>query len=516
MQQLQCFGVCYRCKRGKRKWLRQHRSSASSMQPPIIVLFFLTFLVSSTFTTAWQPLTRISSTKPTSFSACQRSILFAIKKQSPTITKAKPTTKDSGRQDQYSIRYSPNFQRHIVSRISTYKNGTRIPKTVVKSFIWLDQAQKAYPAAVLEPMDLPPHSPLQDNEAASTLAKTIAGAGLEETTVYYQNQDNDKDSTVASRAAKPNNGASYLLKFLQKLYSALPTITPAVIHRGVMDKFPKLAFYDPALVHERLFFLLAPLPPDDILRRIKAKSTVSYQSKKATRDAAQESDNIADYFDDFPVLFHKYGYGAGLTSNQLVQAFQSLPQFWLPIYFGDASVDCKRPQDILPYVFYHLSSHPEALRDTNVELDPLLNGVIQADVASVAHAKSALGLSWDQCRLLLLALPTLRTCDIEPNWELYQRGPVKSMLIEESLIYLRLRLQLDPLHIFALIKTHTRMSNYRFLVRLKPSLDALQKELHLDSEEVQRIILRMPSLLGIATSSLSAHLQFFTEEGKSL
>ena len=165
-------------------------------------------------------------------------------------------------------------------------------------------------------------------------------------------------------------------------------------------------------------------------------------------------------------------------------------------------------------MFYHLSSHPEALSDTNSQLDPLLTAVLQADHASLAHAKSALGLTWDQCRLLLLALPTLRTCDIEPNWELHQRGPVRSELIEDSLIYLRLRLQLDPLQVFALVKTHTQLSHYRFLDRLKPTLDALQTELDLDSEELKQLILRMPSLLGMSTASLEAHIRFFTDEGE--
>ena len=453
---------------------------------------------------------------------------------------ASSSSKETAAKDRpsYTISYSPNFQRHIVSSITktvtAKSNVTKMQKTVVRSFEWLDEAQKAYPTATLEYLSPPPPSFLQQEMAAQSqtneeeavlFSRIVAGAGAEETSVYYKEKgstyvDENTTTTTTTLSTNPNNGGSYLLKFLQKFYSALPTITPAEIHRGVLNKFPKLALYDSAFVHERLFFLLAPLPPGEVLAQLKQKSTAA--GTTTTRKAKEKQEdswedgcvNVTSCFDDFPLLFYKYGYGAGLTQSQLVQALQSLPQFWLPVYLGDACVASKRPQDILPYVIYHLSSHPEALSDTNSQLDPLLTGVVQADVASLAHAKSALGLTWDQCRLLLLALPSLRTCEVEPNWEMYLRGPVRSTLIEDSLIFLRLRLQLDPLQVFALIKTHTRVSNYRVFTRLKSILDALQTELELDSEELKLLILRMPSLLGMSEASLLAHIQFFTEEGK--
>ena len=495
------------------------------------------------FVSGWQPspihsFNRFSSLE--SRSASLQTGLFARsannKAGSDGSSKKQTVAKD---RPSYTISYSSNFQRHIVSSITktvtAKSNVTKVQKTVVRSFEWLDEAQKAYPTATLEYLSPPPPSFLQQEmvarsqsseEQAVLFSRIVAGAGAEETSVYYNEKGNtsmDKNITTTTTSTNPNNGGSYLLKFLQKLYSALPTITPAEIHRGVLDKFPKLALYDSALVHERLFFLLAPLPPGEVLAQLKLKTTVAgttttttTRKLKAKQEESWEDNgnaNVTSCYDDFPLLFYKYGYGAGLTQSQLVQALQTLPQFWLPVYLGDASVASKRPQDILPYVFYHLSSHPEALSDTNSQLDPLLTGVVQADVASLAHAKSALGLTWDQCRLLLLALPSLRTCEVEPNWEMYLRGPVRSTLIEDSLIFLRLRLQLDPLQVFALIKTHTRVSNYRVFDRLKPTLDALQIELGLDSEELKQLILRMPSLLGMSESSLLAHIQFFTIEG---
>lgn len=492
--------------------MHRHRHDGNTWRSQL--LFMLLSVLSFYSADAWQ--------SPKLISTGMVPLYGTTKKTTPQSTNTNTNTNTQ----RYTISYSPNFHRHIVSTISKNKNGTSVQKEVLRSFDWLDEAQRAYPTARLEPLDLPPPPRFvhgdQNETTTMMLSRIVAGAGVHEMSVYYEDKERNSQDTTASNNKRrtmttttQNNGGSYLLKFLQKLYSDLPTITAAEIHRGVMDKFPALAIYDAALVHERLFFLLAPLPPDDVLAQLVAK-TAANNIKKTKKKAKAEQDfwdgnNVTCCFGDFPTLFYKHGYGAGLTQGQLVQALQSLPQFWLPMYLDDASVSCKKPQDILPYLVYHLSSHPEALSDTNNQLDPLLTGVPTSDVASLVHAKSALGLSWGQCRFLLLALPTLRTCETQPSWDLFLRGPVRSTLIEESLTYLRLRLQLDPSQVLALVKTHTRLSNYRFLDRLKPVLDALQTQLDLDSEELKRLILRMPQMLGIATSTLEANIDFFTE-----
>lgn len=350
----------------------------------------------------------------------------------------------------YTITYSPNFNRHLVSY--EIRNGTRSKKVAVRSFLWLDEALEAYPNAKLEPLDPPPTlSSLQEGtNKALQLSRIVAGAGVNESSVYYNDGPNTNDVQRGSPALNPNNnGGAYLYRFLQKFYATLPTISPAQIHRGVMDKFPKLAFYDAQWVHERLFFLLSPLPPDDAFDNLKAVSTDGTRRRKAGNGT-----NASSCFDDFPVLFHKYGYGVGLSKVQLAQALQSLPQYWLPMYLGDALASTRKPQDVVPYILYNLNSHPTAFKEATEDLDHLLTGTAWGDMASIAHAKSSLGLTEHQCLVLLHAFPTLRTCDTEPNWEFFQRGPVRPVLMEESLAYLRLRLQLDPVQIFGLIKVN--------------------------------------------------------------
>ena len=419
--------------------------------------------------------------------------------------------------ESYTISYSPNFNRHLVTRESQNSTGgtTSSRKTVIKSFLWLDEAQRTFPEAKIELMD-PPPPPFNKTEEAELLNKVVAGAGINETFIYYL--DDGNNSTTQSNHA--NNGGTYLLRFLQKLYSALPTITPAEIHRGVMNKFPRLAFYDAANIHERLFFLLAPLPPEELLSslRVHPNNPLKKRRKKKTGDALSEGEHdLSEFMDDFdfPVLFHQYGYGAGMRPSQLVQALQTLPQYWLAIYMSDSSGPMKRPQDYLPYIFYHLNAHPDTMNSVRNELDPLLQGVNPVDVASLAHAKVSLGLSWDQCRLLLYALPTLRSCDSEPNWELCNKGNIRNTFMEEALQYLRLRFQLDPPNILGLMKTHTRLSTYNVQTMLKPHSDNLQRLLHLQSDELQQIVIRMPSVLGCSESSINERLNFLYLKGKA-
>ena len=437
-----------------------------------------------------------------------------------TFEKGKKENKNDNHRKQnceYELVYSPNFNRHLVVRAiysdeHDEKSQGKVKKQVLRSYEWLDEAQEAYPMAKIKTMDLPPPPPSRSKDAGEieweeTFSRIVAGAGLKEDSIYYRKKEDPMQAD--------HNGASYLLKFLQKLYSSLPTLTPAEVHRGVMDKFPRLAVYDAALVHERLFFLLSPLPPEDILRKLEdgtlKKKTSNRKRKVKSPGGDLLEKNATDFFDDFPVLFFEYGYGAGFTQAQLIQALQTIPQFWLPIYLSDASCSLKKPQEFLPYIFYHLNAHPEVMKDIRQNLDPLLSGVLPADVACLAHARSSLRLSLDQCRVLLHALPTILSCDVEPSWEFYERGPVRSTLHEDTLTYLRLRLQLTPSQVHGLIKTHTRLSTYKAQSTVKPKLDALQNKLGLTSRELQQVVVRMPSVIGISVNGLKKRIKFFTE-----
>lgn len=120
---------------------------------------------------------------------------------------------DSTAYCRYSISYSPNFHRHIVH--CEYRDGTNTTKTVVKSYLWLDEALNAYPNAALDAMDPPPPPSMQgQGEDMAILSKVVAGAGMNETSVYYRDDHEmlSHETRRKTAALNPNNGGSYLLR----------------------------------------------------------------------------------------------------------------------------------------------------------------------------------------------------------------------------------------------------------------------------------------------------------------
>ena len=113
---------------------------------------------------------------------------------------------------------------------------------------------------------------------------------------------------------------------------------------------------------------------------------------------------------------------------------------------------------------------------------------------------------------MLHALPSLRTCDVEPNWEILLHGPVRPQLKQDSLAYLRLRLQLDPGQVLCLIKTYTLLS-HKGMGLIRRNCHHLQYRLGLSCSELQQLLLRMPSLTGSATTSLDKRIEFFRKGG---
>lgn len=87
------------------------------------------------------------------------------------------------------------------------------------------------------------------------------------------------------------------------------------------------------------------------------------------------------------------------------------------------------------------------------------------------------------------------------------------MLKRPALDYLRQKLQIGPGDIYRMLKTHTRMSSYDACNKILPTLDQLQIKLEMSSAELRKIMLRMPSLMGMGRYAFDDRLAFFTNEG---
>jgi hypothetical protein len=126
----------------------------------------------------------------------------------------------------------------------------------------------------------------------------------------------------------------------------------------------------------------------------------------------------------------------------------------------------------------------------------------------------------DQIRLLLHAFPTLNYPDQEPGWELLESESSRSELNVNAIIYLRKRLQIGNSEVYAMMKTHPRLTSYCVCNNIMPTLNALQTRLGLTTRQLRHIILRMPSLIGIGVdnttkqSSLDKRIEFFHQEAR--
>mmetsp|Transcript_20331 Transcript_20331/g.30530 ORF Transcript_20331/g.30530 Transcript_20331/m.30530 type:complete len:959 (-) Transcript_20331:657-3533(-) len=252
--------------------------------------------------------------------------------------------------------------------------------------------------------------------------------------------------------------------------------------RAVIAEFPQICLYDIHELEDRIKFMISPCT---------TTSTIIDKTPSP----------------NFYNILRK-GYGAGLSIEQATKAIGAVPQF-LSLHYEDS----RKPSMIYFYKSLHIP--PISINEARTELRQYCLGCDASDVCSFAYLHS-LGVSWDQIRMLLEAFPTLTYSERDPSWDLLDRS-MRSELGEEMLHYLRKRLQISNADVHSMLKVHSRLSSYR-VENIASTLDALQFRLNLSSSELNRVVLRMPSIIGIhvnntvTTSSLDRKINFFLKE----
>ena len=458
------------------------------------------------------------------------------------------------------IQFSRIFQRHVVCKRhddDDINNSSKQVDEVIQSFLFLDDAINSYPSAqVLAPLDLPFPPPscslvynTDENSTDTTTSNqyslisrgryidsnieeeecetTISGMGLY---TLCELEYNDKDDGVILDEMKTDQANAALQKLLElvrsdsslmmiprhffrldvrrfaqrgltadKIVQNYARVVDLLSRRReeedgvglamdtkevafVMSNFPQLCLYSCDELEGLISFLLQPLP-DNI------------PSFAMLADRGSDGSIV-----DWPVLAGQ-GYGVELTIDQATKAITTMPEL-LALYFEDS----KKPS--LNYLQQMQVSVPAELE---VYSEMNLEGTDPSDAFCFAYLHS-LGIEWSQLRILQSSLPLWTTNNIEPDWVMLGKGPVRSTLKRPALDFLRLRLQISPSDVYRLLKTHTRLSSYDLCDNIMPKCDMLQSKLQLSSVELRKLILRMPSLIGVSSSAFNDRLDFFTNK----
>eukprot|EP00977_Amphora_coffeiformis_P020929 scaffold8647_cov183-Amphora_coffeaeformis.AAC.3 len=360
----------------------------------------------------------------------------------------------SADEDEFTLEYSPNFRRHTVR-----KNGN-----VVQSFAWLDEAVESFPTSVRLPVPKSVHGD-------ELLIAGGGGTSMKENT--YPISDLVKDRRESNEEEIHNYLTSTLGWYKSQVESFL-------------EDCPYVLVWPVEILHERIGFLLAPLPEDDVVAEVNA--TVI----------------------DWPVQFYVYNRGAGMSVGQVSHALSVMPS----LLFRDLQTETLHSQvnsEKLRRAKYLYEETPAVVLDlTRKQLDALY-GASSTDCVSYSYLHWK-GWEFHQIRVVLQAFPGSVACSVEASWELFGRGtaPTRKILRPDALVYLQHRLQIGPSHLQAMLKTHPTMSYYPSN-QLQRNCDALQENLKVSSNELRSLVLRMPSLLGMSVSSLKRSIHFWTE-----
>jgi hypothetical protein len=380
---------------------------------------------------------------------------------------------------------------------------------VVESFLWLDEAMEKYPNAKrIVPLAINGGG---DNDQKSMnhsyVGMQVAGGGLMELTAYPFTAIH----TQVDPDATENN--------LRRIYHVLETLLkwyPRQVDR-FLERWPPLSTYSAHLLEERLQFLLAPLPEDEDNNSQPSSSSLSFLHLV----------NITEDI-DWPKIFYCEKRGAGMSIGQVSHALQILPEpflmRWHPFDVlrneendhvnrvdGSDEHSQKHQQYVSTMKFLYDQTPSVVLQMAYSVLDLWVTGTTNMDVISLAYLHWK-GWEWQTCRIVLHAFPYSQQCSLDWSWDLMPQNSstagIRKHLIPEALAYLRMRLQLRPWHIHAMLKTHTRLTGYS-AAKLKSNMDYLQASLAMKSRDTRSLLLLMPSLLGASLASLESHMDFW-------
>lgn len=286
--------------------------------------------------------------------------------------------------------------------------------------------------------------------------------------------------------------------------------------RQVLAKFPVVLLYDHVeWIQERINLFLAPLPPPGFRsspeNQIAPESSINNgggpRQRRRRRSSSHDDQDPQNM--DWAMAYYQNGYGLGCTVEQATAAVVVLPQL-LALNSLDASFGMVSVLYFYQQVPFHI------MEQVRLELQDDLVGASPCNVAMMAWLHHVAHWSIPSCRALLHACSMIvLQCDIEPSWDVYEnpKALVRRQLLGHVFEYLRHSLQLTPRHIKAMIKTHSRISTYS-LTKVQSILAFLKQQYGFQSADLQTIILRLPSVLGMSIESAERHMNFFYHDGK--
>jgi len=260
----------------------------------------------------------------------------------------------------------------------------------------------------------------------------------------------------------------------------------------VISTFPHIVLYDIHELEERIKVMTLPLPPLDQLKQILRNKEEGSNNKP--RSKFLKEDEV-----DWPLLVLKRGYGAGFSLQQATECIRAVPEL-LALYHDDAI----KPS--IPYFYTNWKITPADADAARYNIIDGLVGCSASDSYCFAFMHQILGIPWASINIMTQAMPSTIVCDTVP-WELLiaddrsAQGGRGGQLKFHALNFLRQRLQVSPTDVHFMIKTHSKLGGYGVQSKMKPTLDDIQFHLGLSCTELRKVILRMPSLIGMKTAN---------------